>query len=903
MAPLARLRSLWRSVVHRSELESNMSAELEFHLAARADDLVARRGLSRPEAMRLAHLEFGSLEKFKEETRQSLGLGLIDAVRGDVRYAWRTFAKNRTFAFATVATLALGIGATTTIFSVMDAVILRRLPVRRPEELIRVQMQRPERPIAHNFTNPLWEAIRDQQDVFSAVFAWSPPTEFTFAHDATSGNVHGVVVSGEFFTTLGIEPHAGRLISAADDHPGCPAVAVLSDRFWRTNFGGTPSAVGAAISLNRQAFEVIGVTGPHFLGVDVGRSFDVAVPLCASALFDRQNIESRGRWWLSIIGRMKPGTTPEAVQARLRVLSHGIMTAAVPNEVPAAQQEFLKRTLVATSGASGGTDLRQTVDRPLYVLMAIVAIVLLVGCANIASLLLAKATTRGKEIAIRKALGASRRRVMRQLLTESALLSVAGATLGIVLAHWGAALLVRSFSTERNPLEFDLSINARLLGFTFVLAVATTLLVGVIPAFYSTRVSLAGATNGRSAAGDDRSSSFRLGKWIVAGQIALSLVLVIGGGLLLRTFVKLITLDLGFDQRNVLVVDARPPLFMESAAKLAVDQRTATYDEIARRLRGVPGVIAVNRTFTTPISGFNFVNDIRSDIAGAPTDGGAATYFNFITPGYFATLRTPILQGRDFDDRDHRHAPRVAIVNQTLARTFFPGVEALGRRFHFAGDSVPEQIEIVGIVKDAKYESVRDTPLATAFLPVAQVDFPVPSEEFVLRTAVPPEMLTAAIQQAARTVSKDIGLTVQTLAARIEQDLVQERLVAMLAGLCGGLSLVLAALGLHGVLSFLVTARQAEFGIRMALGAQPATVRRLVLREVGTVLGGGLVVGLVAGLAGTKLIEGLLFGVAPRDPLTIIIGVGLLAGLALLSGYLPARRATRVDPMTALRAE
>lgn len=897
---LARMRSFWRNAVYRSNLERNMSDELQFHLVARANDLVERRGLSPEEALRIARVEFGSVEKYKEEARQSLGLRLLDEGRGDLRYAFRTLRKSKGFAAAAVAMLALGIGAITAIFSVMNAVILRPLPVQRPQELVAVLIQRPARSPSDGFTNALWEAIREQQDVFSDVFAWSVPRQLDLAQGGTVRPVQVLMVSGDFFTALGITPGAGRLIAADDDHRGCTPVAVLSDPFSRQHFGGADSALGSSIALSQQSFQVIGVSPPHFFGVNVGKSFDVAIPLCASALFDKRNLDSRGRSWLSIIGRVRPGITPQQVEARLGVLSPAVMAAALPEGDSAFQQEYLKRTLVTAPGGTGASELRRVSREPLNGLMAIVALVLVIACANIAGLMLARAATRGKEVAVRAALGASRGRLIRQLLTESAILSFSGAALGLLFANWGSALLVQSLSTEGNPLSLDLSLDGRVLGFTVTVAIATAMLVGLLPALRSTRSALIEAMKARSGAGEQR-SGFRVGKWIVAGQVALSLVLLVAGGLLLRTFEKLITLDLGFDRSHVLVVSARPPTFAADTAKLPLEQKPATYDEIARRLRTIPGVISVARSYTTPIGDDNWLNDIHTDLPSAPSGDEATSYLNFVTPRYFQTMRTPLVAGRDFDEHDTKNSSLVAIVNETLARTFFPGGSALGGRFRRGGE--PGQVEIVGIVKDSKYESVRQATPPTAFLPATQMPPRAIAEEFVLRTAVPPATVITTVRQIVADVSKDVGVTFHTLAKRIDDDLVQERLVAMLSGFFGVVALLLAMIGLYGVLSYLVAERQVEFGIRMAIGAQPASILRLVMRDVLAVLAGGLATGLAVTLASVKLLERMLFGLEPRDTATMVTAVCLLSAMALLAGYLPARRATRVDPMIALRSE
>lgn len=876
-----------------------MTDELAFHLERRAADLM-RRGVPVDEARRLARLEFGSIEKYKDEARRSLGLAPLDELRADLRYAWRSYAHSKVFTAAAIATFALGIGATTAIFSLMDAVMLRRLPVERPTELASILSQEPGEQPEDGFTNAIWEAVRDQQDVFSGVFAWSTPKAFDLGHAGSLQNVRGLMVSGNYFATLGVQPAAGRLIVDADDRRGCAPVAVLSYAFWQTRFGGSEAALGSIVSVNRQPFQVIGVSAPRFFGVEVGKTFDLAIPLCASARFDVRNLDSRSRWWLSIMGRVKPGLTDAQLGARLAVLSGPIMRAALPDTSGSGQQRFLQRKLVAISSATGPSGLRRTFGQPLSILMAVVVLVLLIACANIAGLMVARAAARSREIAIRTALGASRARLVRQLLTESILLSLLGAGLGVLFARWATSLLVRNLTTTRDPVFLDLSFDWRVLAFAAAVAVLTGVLVGLLPAVRSTDFAVSAVMKTQAAAGERR-VRFHAGKWMVAGQVALSLILLIGGGLLLRTFVKLVRVDLGFDASNVLVVLAKPPWFAADIVKMSPEERALAHDEIARQLRTLPGVLSVSRTFTTPIGDDNYMTSVAADVPDAPPDAGETGYFNFVAPGYFTTLRTPIVAGRDFDDRDTATAPPVAIVNETLARKYFPGAGALGKRLRIHQQPVP--VEIVGLVKDATYESVREVTPPTVFMPATQAPPSGAAQEFVLRTSVPPSVMIPSVQRVVREVSPEIPLDFQTLAQQVDDDLAQERLLATLAGFFGGLAVLLAMIGLYGVLSYLVAHRQMEFGLRMALGARRGSILWLVMRDVLLVLAAGVTVGLAAALAAGRVLQQLLFGLEPHDPATIGMAIALLSAMAALAGYVPARRATRVDPIIALRSE
>ena len=891
MRLVARIRSWLRSRLRRDDLERQMTDEIEFHLAARADDLIRQRGLAPADARRMARLEFGAVERYREESRQSLGLRLGDELRADVRDAVRTLVKHQAFTAAAVATLALGIGANTAIVSLMHAIVVRELPVDRPEELVVL------RPTA---TNAIWEAVRDQQDVFVSAFATSAPERFDFADRGTRRDIDGVMVSGGYFTTLGIAPATGRLLAAGDDYRGCPPVAVLGHQFWRTQFDAAPGVIGSTVLLNRQPFHVVGVSAPGFTGIEVGRQFDVAVPLCATAGFDKRNLDSRTRWWLTIAGRMKPGLSLTEVQSRLDLLSPSVMRAAVPDNTPEQEARFLQRRLEAVPGAAGVSALRRTFQAPLRILLAGVAMVLLITCANIAGLTLARATTRAREMAVRTALGASRRRLVRQLLTESVLLAGLGAIAGLFVAKWGSDLLVRNLSTGRIPLVVDVPLDLRLLVFTASIALVTGIVIGLVPALRATRVV---ATAGLRTRGSAFSARLFAGRTIVAVQVALSLVLLVAGGLLLRSFANLVTLDAGFDRDHVLVVTLKPGWFAADSVRIPRDDRAIVLDDAARRLQAIPGVVAVGRAFVTPIADDNWVTEIITDRPGASGESHEDAWFNFVSPGYFEVLRTPLVSGRDFTQDDTKSAPRVAIVNESFARMFFPGVEAKGR--HFRGGAAIDSVEIVGIVKDAKYMTLRETTHPTAYLPVTQSPRGPGNEAEILliRTATAPATFVPAVQQALADLAREMPLRIQPLADQVGDTIARDRVLAELAGFFGGLALVLAMIGLYGLLSYFVAEQRIEFGIRLALGAEPGAILWLVLKKVVLVLGAGMVIGILAALASVSTLEALLFNVAPRDLTTMVGAAVVLTIVGLLAGYVPARRASRVDPIVAFRSE
>jgi putative ABC transport system permease protein len=832
----------------------------------------------------------------------------IEILWQDVRYALRIFLKTPLITSVALLSLALGIGANTAIFSLIDTVMLRVLPVQKPEELLQVVMRNPRgghEPLSY-YTNPLWEQIRDHQDVFSSAFAWGSD-RFDLALGGEKQYVSSILASGEYFNTLGVRPATGRLFSADDDKRGCPGVAVLSYGYWQEHYGGAPDAVGKSVSLNGFPFQVIGVSASGFFGVDVGDHFDVAVPLCTEAILSGKNsmLDQRSAWWIRVIGRLKPGMQESQAAARLQAASPEILAGAVPqNWKPEMQKNFLQRTLLTRPAALGVSFLRQEYDKPLKILMSVVGLVLLIACANIASLMLARSAARQKEIAVRLAVGASRSRLIRQLLTECILLSSAGALLGFLFARWGDAILVRFLSTPQEQVFLDLSLDRRVFGFTAGIAVLTGLLFGLLPAIRSTKVSLSAAMKGGHGDEGAGRGRFRPGRWIVASQVALSLVLLVGAGLFLRSFHNLLTLDLGFDRNNVLIVQTDI-----HKAKVSPEQRGALFDQLLNRVQGLPGVISASQSVLTPIGRRTWNNALLVDEPGAPKGDDAITYINWVSPEYFTTLRSPLVIGRNFDTRDIAGAPRVAIVNETLASRFFPGSNAIGKYFKMeeGPNGLTPPIQIVGILKDAKYQDLRESILPTTYFPSAQLvragGFVSESTIIEIRTASQPSSMAHSVAEAMTAVNSSVSIEFRTLAQQVDDSLTSDRLLATLSGFFGGLALFLAMIGLYGVLAYIVTQRQKEIGIRMALGAEPGSILRLVMRDVAVLLLVGIAVGTAIAAGTTRFVQKLLFGLAPHDTTTIAIAVCVMAVVAMIAGFVPARRAAKLDPMAVLRDE
>jgi predicted permease len=889
----------------KNRADRDFAAEMEAHLALHIEDNL-RSGMSPEEARRDALLKLGGVEQTKELVRDRRGISFLETFTQDVRYALRVFGKTPGFTLVVILTLALGIGANTAIFSLMDILMLRTLPVEKSEELIVFAAGTQDADSATSLTYPIWQQIRDRQDVFSGVLAWSRQ-DFDLAQGGEVHKARGLYVTGDYFRTLGVLPAVGRLLVPSDDVRGCPGAVVLSYQFWQAHYGGAQAAIGSKLSLSQQPFEVVGVTAPGFVGLDVGNSFDLAVPVCAEPLFDKEHavLDSRNTWWLQGMARVKRGFDARQADARLQALSPQILRAAAPPDMPAERlARFTADTLRAVPAWRGRSQLRRLYSDPLKILMSAAGTVLLIACANIGGLLLARGAARQKELSTRLALGASRLRLIRQLLTECVLLSSAGALLGVLLAQWGSMLLVRLISTTNDPVFLTFSLDGRVLAFAAGAAALTSLLFGVLPALRSTRVSLTSVMKGAPAAGSTGRNRGRTERAAVVAQLALSLVLLVAAGLFLRSFANLAMLDPGFDRNNVLVVTVN-----RETPGLSPEQRAALRDRILDRLQLLPGVLSASQSAVTPISDQNWWTNfhLRGQRPEEPLEKNRI-FLNAISPAYFRTLRSHLLAGRGFDEHDAAGASPVCMVNETAARKFFPSSESIGDYLVTDDRSGQTAFQIVGVVEDAKYETLRERNVPAVYFPIAQLagssrDWVNRRGSFEIRAASHPEALVSPVVTAIREIDKSVSFEFHSLAQQVGDSLQQDRLLATLSGFFGGLAVLLAMIGLYGVLSYVVTRRNVEFGIRLALGALPRSIRRLVLKDVALMLVAGLTAGLLASLATTKLLEKLLFGLQPHDTLTILGALGLLSTVALVAAYLPARRATRVDPIVALRYE
>jgi putative ABC transport system permease protein len=890
--------------LRRRRWDDERARELEAYLAIETDDNIAR-GMSPADARAAARRKLGNTTLVREEIYQMNTLTLIDSAWRDLKHGARLLRLNPAFALVAILSLSLGVGANTAIFQLLDAVRLRTLPVAEPQQLMEIRIEQTSggrtgqfsgrRP---NLTNPQWELIRERQQAFASTWVWSN-NSFNLTTGGEARNAQGLWVSGDFFTGLGVPALVGRVLAASDDRRGCAAPgAVLGYGFWQREYGGDPSAVGRSITLDGHPYDIVGVTPASFFGVEVGRAFDVAVPLCAEPFTRgaRTALDKRDVWFLAAMGRLRPGATPDQARAQLAAISPPIFQATLPSYRAQDAEQYLKFKLGVFPGGTGTSTLRRTYESPLWLLLATTGVVLLIACANIANLMLARATAREREIAVRLAIGASRGRVIRQLLAESLLIAAVGAAGGALLAQWLSRFLVGFLNTDSNQVFVALSLDWRVFAFAAVLAGATCLIFGLVPAIRATGTAPGAAMKAGSRGSTDTRERFGIRRALVVVQVALSLVLVVGALLFVRSLRNLMTLDAGFSQDGILIVnmDLR-------RAGVAEERRLQLYDEITARVAGLPGVASAAQVFIVPVSGSGWNNTIV--IGGKKYKENVN--FNRVSAGYFKTMGTPVLAGRDFDSTDIPGPEPSAIVTQLFARQFFPDQNPIGQRFQI--DEAPGRpnptYRIVGLVKDSKYTDLREEFTPIAFTAASQDDEPFPYLQVVVRSTAPITTLTAEVSAAVAQTNRAIVLDFQTMRTQVRDSLLRERLMATLSGFFGGLAALLATIGLYGVMSYTVARRKSEIGIRMALGADRRDVLRMVMREAGVLLIAGVLVGLVLAIAAARAATTLLFGLHPGDPATLAMAAGGLGLVAMLASYLPALRASRLEPTEALREE
>ncbi len=892
----------------RGRWDEERARELESYLEHETDDNVAR-GMSPDAARAAARRKLGNPTRLREEIYDMNTIGFLDSVWQDVRFGVRLVRRNPGFAAVAVLSLALGIGANTAIFQLLDAVRLRRLPVKDPGALAEVTIDNHDNGFTGHFegrhielTWPLFQQIREEQQAFTGLAAWGIHT-FNLASGGAMRPAEGLWVTGNFFDVLGVPAVIGRVLTPDDDRRGCGSpAAVVGYGFWQREFGGNPSAIGRTLNLDGHPFGVVGVAPASFFGVEVGHTFDVAVPMCSEAIIRGADsmLDRPDGWFVAAVGRLKPGWAPARAAAQLGALSGGIMRVTLPKAyTPDDTKNYLAFTITASSMATGVSSLRREYETPLWLLLGIAGIVLLIACANLANLMLARGSAREREMAIRLAMGASRLRVVRQLLAESALLAAVGAAAGAVLAGWLSQALVAFLGGASEAFFLAVATDWRVLTFTAALSVATCLVFGLTPALRATRTTPGAAMRAAGRGVTDGGERFGLRRALVVAQVALSLVLVVGALLFVRSLRNLLTVDAGFQQNGVLIVRA------DLRGMDAVEERYPAIDrELLDRLRAIPGVDSAAMSRIVPLSGGGWNDRVLTD-GEAGRKPKQLVNFNEVSPGFFRTLGAPLVAGRDFDAHDRPASPKVAIVSPTFVRKVLGPGSPIGRTFRLEAlrGGPGDEFQVVGLVKDMKYGDLREDFTPTAFVPATQDAHPGPFAKFLVRSRLPILSLTASATRAAAAVSPRIVVDFQALRTQIENSLVRERLMAMLSGFFGALAAVLAIVGLYGVMSYIVERRRNEIGIRMALGADRRTVVGMMMREAGMLVAVGLVVGVLLALGAAQAARALLFGLGPRDPSTLLMSAGLLAAVGVVASYVPALRAARLDPTDALREE
>jgi predicted permease len=839
----------------------------------------------------------------------------------DLKFAFRQLLKNPGFTAVAVLTLALGIGANTALFSLVDAVLLKMLPVRAPEELILFNWLSGPRGMARSidgsitrdaatglrtstsFSYPAFERFRDHNQTLSLVFAFAPIEQLNVNVNGQAEIASGQLVSGDYHLGLGVSTSRGRTLVVNDDQANATPVAVISYRYWQRRFSSDADVIGKVIHVNRVPVTVVGVTSAEFLGaLQVGQSPDLSLPVALEPRL-RPGSESLAQpwfWWLQVMGRLKPGIEAEKARASFESIFQqsaleGWKLAQASAGANSQTQPDVPRLRVSPGG-QGLMELRRQYSRPLTILMVVVGMVLLIACANVANLLLSRAAPRQKEFAVRMAIGASRWRIVRQLLTESFVLSILGGALGVLLAHWGkdALLAWRIWAGEQVVLE--LGLDWRVLGFTAAACLLTTLLFGLAPALRATRgdVTPALKENARSSSVSLRSV---LSRSLIVAQVGMSLLLLVTAGLFVRTLGNLKGVDAGFNRQNLLLFRIDPRLSGYEGPQIAT-----LYGRILERIRAIPGVRSATLSRHPLLSGSRRTSGITLQGRSIPAGVTNSVFVNLVEASFLETMEIPLLMGRGLSPRDDERAPKVAVINQMLAQKYFPDVNPVGQRFGFGGPQNSGEVEIVGVARDAKYADLRSETPPTIYAPYFQE---APGQaNCAVRVGGEASTMIAAVREAVREIDQDLPLfNVKTQVAQIEQLLSQESLFARLSSFFGLVALGLACIGLYGVMSYAVAPRTNEIGIRMALGAGQRDVVGMVMKESMTPVVIGLAIGLLAALGVTRFIASMLFGLEANDPATISLAALTMVAVSALAGYLPAKRASRVNPIEALRCE
>ena len=907
----------WR----REQRNNDLDDEIAHDLAAEAEERI-RSGATREEAERASYRDFGNVLLLKEDIREMWGFLSLERLGQDLRYGWRNLCKNPLFATMAVLSLALGIGANTAIYSVMDAIMIRSLPVRNPGELMILNWRAGHDDgvvQSHNGsaydepgggrTSPdfPWPAynLLSHNNSFSTLFAYKGAgrLNLTINGQAELGEVE--FVSGNFFSGLGIVPAAGRLITDNDNLADASQVAVVSYSYWRGRLAGDPGAVGRTININNIPFTITGVAAPEFFGIRPGSAPVLYIPIVNRPSLARNYGDEHDTmftgvhfYWVDMMGRLRPGVTPTQAQAELAARFHQFVLGSAANEKERADLP----ALWLEEGGSGVDSLRRRYSKPLLVLMIMVAFILAIACANIANLLLARASTRRREMAVRLSLGAGRLRVMRQLLTESLLLALPGGVLGLAVAAAGIRFLLWLLSAGDESFNLHAGIDWRMLAFAIASALATGIVFGLAPALEATRVDITPALKEtRASAPRSRGNHFGLGRFLVVAQIALSLLLVLGATIFVRTLANLHSVEVGFNQEHLLTfsLDASQAGYKEAALK-------AFYARMDEQFRALPGVRAATETDMPLVANSSSSTNVK--LPGVPKHegrGGPNTCYITVGPTFFETMQIPVVLGRPIDSHDVDGAPLAAVVNEVFAKKYFPNQNPIGRQFGL-GNAEARDLTIVGVARNARYNSLKNAIPPVAYLSSLQnvVKRPPIAMFFELRTEGNPEAIAETVRKAVHEVAPNVPVTnMMTQSERIDTTIVQERTFADLCSVFAVLALVIACVGLYGTMAYAVSRRTNEIGIRMALGADRRRILWMVLREVLALAVVGLTVGLFCAWSAMSAIQSFVFGMKPADPVAILVAAGILAAALLLAGFAPAARASRIAPLTALRHE
>ena len=909
---VAEFRSWVCAMAHRARLESEMEEELQFHFEAFKADLV-RKGHSPAEAARQARIALGTAPSNKEGIRASLGLRWFDEARADVRYGMRMLAKNPSLTWIAASSLALAIGANTTIFSIAHQLLYQNLYVPHPEQLKLLGWNDDGKTAVHGmwgefssgtpttlFSYPVYQQLRAHNQVLQDLFAYKEDSMNATIH-GDAQRVDAVMVSGNYFAVLGVQPELGRTIQPFDDAASAAHVAMISDAVWQREFGRSPAVLGQSLMLNQIRFTIVGVSPRGFTGAKgVMELPDVFVPLTMQPIIDPKGksslLTSNEIWWVNVMARNRPGVDDHTAQAALDVqldaAVRGLMSVGAGETIP---------HLLLLDGSRGLHVMDGCFKKPIYLLLGLTGFVILLACANIANLLLARGAQRQREMSVRLAMGAGRGRILRQLLTESVLLAGIGGVMGLALGYIGRNVLPNLMANAWERHDISTPFNWKVFAFTAAVTLATGILFGLAPALIASGTELSGTLKDTAQQATRRRKGLT-GKSIVAFQIALSTLLVVGAGLFARTLIALNSVPIGFDANHLFLFQISPP-----EARYPAGKDVALHTELAHRLAALPGVESVTTADIPFVAGAMSNSYFVTEDEALEKDGKPKRkdpeFETVVGDSFFKTLEIPVIAGRDFGAQDTMRSTRVAIINQALARKRFPGVDPIGRRFRLGMNAKAEWIEVVGICADTRYLNLRDEPPAQFFLPLSQRTA-IGSMTYEVRTSLQAAQIAPAIRRIVQSMDSDLPIIdFRTQREQINATMQFERTFAALTAGFGVLALALACVGIFGIMAYTVAQRTNEIGIRLALGAVPSQVRAMILRESTWIALAGIAAGAGGALALARLVRSMLFGIKPDDPLTLVAATALLLLVALGSSWIPARRAARVEPMEALRHE